>query len=288
MVRFDVASTDGVVVAATDHGGQGPPLVFCHATGFCGGVWEPMIDVLTERFRCFSLDFRSHGRTALPDGVEPVWTGFADDLLAVVAAVRDEVGSGVPIGAVGHSMGGTAIILAEVRHPGTFSRAWTFEPILLPHAPVLRGDEGPEIAQAARRRRSAFDSRQAALERYRSRPPLGLLDEGVLTAYVTHGFVDRDDGTVELACSPAQEAAVFEHHNTGARELVADVRIPFMMGASGDGGEPGARVVSAAADHPHLSLVSYPDLTHFGPLQEPNRLAVDVARFFAGESGGNI
>ncbi len=288
-----VESTDGVEVAVTDHGpdrgDDRPVVVLCHATGFCGGVWYPMVEALAATYRCITFDFRAHGRTALPDGVELVWTGFGDDLTAVVDWLRADggVGPGAPIRVVGHSMGATAVVFAEHRRPGTFERAWLFEPILFPAGPVDTGDAAPEIAKAARRRRAVFDSRAEVLERYGSRLPLSLLDDRVLAAYATHGFVDRPDGSVELACAPDQEASVFEHHNTGAEALLGELRLPVVLGASGDGGEPADSVVSAAADRPHLTLVSYPDLTHFGPLQEPDRLAVDVARFFAGESVGD-
>jgi len=278
-----VPSTDGVAVAVHDFGGDGPLVVFCHATGFCGRVWEPFIDALDQRYRCIALDFRAHGASRLPEGVELAWTGMAADLLAVVDAFGPETGEG-PVFAVGHSMGGSAIILAETARPGTFARAWTFEPILLESGPVLRGDDTPEIAVAAKRRRSRFGSREEALARWSARPPLGVLDERALRAYATFGLIDHPDGGVELACSPEHEAGVFQHHLNGSYERSGDLRMPFVIGAGGDGDGPADWARSAVAEHPHLTLVSYPDLTHFGPLQEPGRLAVDVGRFL-GEDG---
>ena len=44
----------------------------------------------------------------------------------------------------------------------------------------------------------------------RSRPPLDVLAPEVLDAYVRWGFVDRPDGQVELACTPEDEATIFE------------------------------------------------------------------------------
>lgn len=278
-----VSSTDGVQVAVHDFGGRGRLLLFCHATGFCANTWQPMIELLQDRFHCVAIDFRAHGRTQLPDGVALAWNGMADDLTAVVQALSP----GQPTLAVGHSMGGTSIILAEAARPGLFERAWAYEPILLRHAPVLVGDDGPEIAKATRARRATFGSAQEAFDRYAGRPPLGLLDHRALRAYVEHGFRPLDDGTITLRCRPEQEASVFEHHNTGAFDRVAELTMPFLIGAGGDPDGPAQWVHEAASLHGGLHVVDYPDLTHFGPLQEPDRLGADVALFFAGEVGAS-
>ncbi|MGF1596556.1 MAG: alpha/beta fold hydrolase [Acidimicrobiales bacterium] len=276
-----VPSTDGVQVAMHDFGGDGRLLLFNHATGFCGHVWQPMIESLRSRFRCVAIDLRAHGHTVLPEGLAPVWRGMADDLTAVI----DHLSPGEPVLAVGHSMGGTAIIMAETARRGLVDRAWTFEPILLPLAPVVTGEAGPDIARAARRRRGVFASRLEARQRYAGRPPLDRLDRRALDAYVEHGFVERADGTVALRCSPETEAAVFEHHNTGADLLIAGLGIPFLVavGRADDG--PAAQAIAAVGPLSGVRVVEYPDLTHFGPLEEPDRLAVDVERFFMGEIG---
>ena len=277
-----VTSSDGVSLRVYDLGGDGPPLLLSHATGFCGQVWGPMAEALAAHFRCVAFDFRSHGRSGRPVGRELVWDGFADDVAAVAAAISPDA----PIAAVGHSMGGAALAMAEVRRPGTLSAAWTYEPILFERT-VDDAIEPSEIAEGARRRRAVFASRDEALARYRSRPPLSSLDPRALAAYVQHGFEDRPDGTVMLRCRPEDEASVFEHHNSGARHTIGEVRIPFLIAASGDGRRPAETVVEVAADFPHLELARYPSLSHFGPLEEPDRLAADVATWLStGGSGG--
>ncbi|MDH4362722.1 MAG: alpha/beta hydrolase [Acidimicrobiia bacterium] len=286
-----VDSTDGVRVASYDFGGDGPLVVLCHATGFCGLAWLPMVEALRRELpvpaRLVALDFRGHGATGLPDGVSLAWGGMADDLAAVIDHYSAQAGQPVgPVWAVGHSMGGAAIILGETARPGLVSRAWTFEPILLRHGPVLTGEGAPAIAVGARARRARFVSRQEAYDRYASRPPLSLLDPRALAAYVEHGFADDPDGDgVMLRCQPEHEASVFEHHNAGTFEAAEALSMPIVVAASGDGGDPAEWVRSAADLNPRLTLVNYPDLTHFGPLQEPDRLAVDVALFFQGDLG---
>ncbi len=177
-------------------------------------------------------------------------------------------------------MGGAALVLAETTVPGTLSKAWTFEPILFGADPA-GGGEPSEIATGARRRRAVFSDRDEVLDRYRARPPLSALDDRALRAYVEHGFVDLPDGTVTLRCRPEDEASVFEHHNSGAREAAGRLTIPFALCASGDGQRPAQTAVEVAAQYQHLELFHYDGLTHFGPLQDPDRLAADVLEWMA-------
>ncbi|MCP3989930.1 MAG: alpha/beta hydrolase [Actinomycetia bacterium] len=268
-------STDGVQVAVHDFGGQGRLLLFCHATGFCAHTWSPMIESLADQFHCVALDVRAHGLTKLPVGASLAWRGMADDVTAVIEALSPDE----PMLTVGHSLGGSAIILAETGRPGLVERAWMFEPILMRAAPVAIGRNAPDIANAARGRRATFASRQEAVERFARRPPLSLLDPRALEAYVEHGFEYLPDGSVTLRCRPEDEASVFEHHFSGTFERAADLTIPVVMATGGGSQGPADRVAEAAAANPALKRVEYQDLSHFGPLQAPDRLAADVAAF---------
>ena len=270
-VPATVASTDGVTLALHDLGGDGPLLLLAHATGFCGPVWAPAAETLTRRFQCVALDFRAHGASTRPDGPME-WAGMGRDVVAVVEALSPDR----PVAAAGHSMGGAALVLAESTRPGTLARVWSFEPILFGRSPDLVGPQPSPISEGARRRRASFASRSEAYERYRSRPPLDRLDERALRRYVDHGLVDAGDGTVTLACRPEDEAGVFEHHNTDAPAVIGSLAIPILIAVSGDGERPAEAGRAVAAANPELELVVYDDLTHFGPLEDPDGLANDI------------
>ncbi len=116
-------------------------------------------------------------------------------------------------------MGGAALLMAEERRPGTFDALFLFEPIVFPDdfAPTAPSF----MADLARARRSTFPSRDDALARYASRPPLNTMRAEVLKAYVDDGFVDLPDGSVRLACDAEDEARTFESESkvhTGERQ----------------------------------------------------------------------
>lgn len=282
-----VPSTDNVSVASFDFGGEGPLLVICHATGFCGGMYEPVARGLTDRFHCIGLDFRGHGQSLRPDGLSMAWSGMGHDLLAVIDHALAERGerADTPVFAVGHSMGGASIVLAELLRPGSIAAAWALEPILFPtpEAPEPGGQlpihESPLVV-GARRRRPEFESRQAAFDRYASRPPFSEIDPEVLRGYVDYGFVDQPNGTVRLRCEPETEAQVFEHSFTGAFEQLSDIGFPFLVGASGDGMAPALIAPDVVDQNPRFVLGEYADLTHFAPFEAPARIADDIAAWF--------
>lgn len=271
-----VVSTDGAQVVAWDHGGDGPSVVFCHATGFHGRYWDPICRRLKGRFRCVAIDLRGHGDSVVPPGLELVWQGMADDVLAVV----DHLGLGAGLRAVGHSMGGASIMMAELTRPGTFAAAWLCEPIITPPDggpfPPRPGGVNP-LADSARRRREVFASRDEAYERYAARPPFAGCDPEALRAYVDFGFRDQPDGTVILKCRGETEAAVFEQARHSTFERLDAVATVVTVAASGDGAPPALVAPLVAAALPRATVEHYPDLTHFAPMEAPDRIAAAIA-----------
>ncbi len=274
-----ITSSSGVSVALHDLGGTGEPVLFCHATGFHGRVWEPVVAELADRYHALAVDFRGHGDSVVPEGLDYQWSGMVDDVLAVV----DQLGAGAPRLAVGWSMGGAAIVMAEQRRPATFDRAWLMEPILIPidHPWGSAVEEESSLAVAARRRREVFESRDAAYERYVSRPPFDSCDPRAVRAYVDHGFRDRADGTVILKCRGAIEAAVFEASLTDGFDKLGQVRTETTVASSGDGAPPASAGPGIAAALPNGRHERLDELTHFAPLEDPATVASRIVAALA-------
>jgi pimeloyl-ACP methyl ester carboxylesterase len=276
-----IESSDGVQVALHDLGGpsggtQAPVLVFSHATGLHGRVWEPMASFLSDQFRCVALDLRGHGISELPTGAGLAWSGMADDVLAVLDSDRFPLG---PRHGIGHSMGGAALVLAAGRRLDAFRSLWLYEPVIVPAEgwPLPHGDN--PMSEGAARRRDRFDSLDQAYDNYRSKAPLDQLHPDALRSYVDGGFAPTPDGSVTLRCRPSTEAEVFRQAAaSGAWSTVASVDIPVaVVVGRPEALGPAAFAPATAAALPQGTLIERPHLGHFGPLEDPLAMARDVA-----------
>jgi pimeloyl-ACP methyl ester carboxylesterase len=268
-----IASSDGVDLAVHDLGGDGPPLLVAHATGFLAAVYRPMAERLAAHVHTWALDFRAHGDSSRP-GSDLSWEGMADDVLATV----DGLGLERPF-AFGHSMGGAALVLAELRRPGTFRGLYLYEPVLIPRGAFPSAPDHGEnpMSAAARRRRPVFESRDAAYDNYNAKPPLQVLTPEALRLYVDEGFTETEGG-VTLKCRPDDEADVFAFGPVnGAFERLGELTLPVTIAQGGvvDPG-PGSLAPAQAQAIPHGRLVVAEGLGHFGPVQGPDLVATQV------------
>lgn len=261
-------SSNGVDLAIHDLGGDGPPLVFVHATGFHGRCYQQIARRLSDVRHCWGVDLRGHGDSSAPDDGSYAWSGMFDDL----ANALDALDIDEPIDFVGHSMGGAAITGTELQRPGTIRTAWLFEPILFP--PL--GDNPSPMADIARNRRATFDSYEAVIERYASRPPFSAVDPEVLDDYVRHGFRPTDTGEVTLKCEPESEARTFESVDSTLFGRLGEIDAPMTVVASTDGAAPAIIAPRVAETFPNGELVVWDGDTHFGPFTKPARAAHEI------------
>jgi pimeloyl-ACP methyl ester carboxylesterase len=266
-----LTSTDGVQVAVHDLGGDGPDLVLAHATGFHGRAWVPLASGLGKRFHCWSFDARGHGDSTRPRSGDFDWQGFGDDALAVV----DGLGLPAPLG-FGHSQGGSALLLAEQARPGTFAALYLYEPVAWP-APFSM-DDHPLVAGALRRR-DHFASVAAAVERLGSKPPLADLHPDALRAYVEAGVVPTPDGQVTLKCAREDEAQTYRMGpQQRSFDHLGEVTCPVSVAR-------GSRSTSLSPELAQRQVATLPSgrlevldgLGHFGPLEDPARVAASIA-----------
>jgi pimeloyl-ACP methyl ester carboxylesterase len=272
-----VDSTDDVRIALHDLGGDGPPLLLTHATGFCGRVWEPVAAELADRYHCWAPDLRGHGDAVTPDGHAMSWAGFAADVLAVIEHLT-AIGQPITV-AAGHSKGGASLLLAEQARPGTFRALYCYEPVVFPPDTAPPGGVGPRsnyLAEGARRRRDRFTGRKEAMANFSSKPPLAVLHPDALAAYVDHGFAEQPDGSVVLKCRPENEARTYEmggRHRAFDHLPEIDAEVTVAVGDRDTDQGPGLMAPRVAERLPRGRLMIEPDLGHFGPLEDPTRIA---------------
>lgn len=274
-----VPGPDGTTVAVHDLGGDGPALLFSHATGLHGLVWEPLARHLTASFHCWSLDLRGHGDSALSPDDDLNWAGFGQDVQAALA-----VTGRTDVTGVGHSLGAVALMMAELAEPGSFRQLILFEPAMRAATTALSSEElhfRDLLARGAAARRPVFPSRAEALANYARKAPMSRFQAASLLAYVDHGFAERagDGGGVELKCRPDVEARVFEQtHRHDTAQRLHDLRCPTVIVK----GALTSRLQSTSADAVAGALgaaaVEWDGMDHFGPLAQPERFAALTTR----------
>lgn len=265
-----VFTADGVRVATRHLAGTGSAtLAFAHATGFCQRVWDPVLEGIAEMggsYPTITWDQRGHGASDPPPG-EIDWWDLGRDALAVLSDV-----DGMVVG-IGHSSGATALIMAEILAPGRFTSIVAIEPIIFP-PPYGPGDNHP-LAEAARRRRASFPSRQAALANFEAKPVFAEWDRRALEGYMTCGLIETDDGGVRLACNPAVEAAFYAAaglHAAWDRLRGVEARVTVVAGARSIS-HPAAFVERQAAELQNASAEVIDGAGHFVPMEQPQTTA---------------
>ena len=274
---------DGLPVAYHRFGhGGGRPTLIAHANGFHGRCYRALADELGPGYDCVAIDQRGHGLTGLrADDHERALSGGALDWrplgVDVGALARLLAPSGGLVG-VGHSMGGAALLMAAHRDPDVFDRLVLFEPVAPPPDANPGDPDQMPLVGLALRRRPEFESVEAAIGNYRAKQPMALMRSDVLRDYVVGGTRPLPHG-VTLRCEPAVEAAFFRgSHDNGVWDLLDEIDVPTLVVSGRVEADAVTGWARGIADRLPNGVFRYePDLTHFGPLSHPDRVA-DIVR----------
>jgi len=283
--RLRLAS--GIEIALLDWGGDGPPALLHHANGFCAGLWGLVAERLRLHFRLIAMDARGHGESSKPDPSDDAcyeWSRFGEDAGAVAHQLVAELGAPSLLG-VGHSFGGTALMMASAADPGLFRRLVLVDPVLPTpsfYADVLaRGPgENRDLAASARKRRQVFDSRAEARDIWAGRAVFQRWDPRALDLYAEYGLLPHAGGGVELACPGEIEAAIFDHaRRVDAWELASRLRVPALILCAERGNFGRAMYDQVAARMRDARIVDVPT-GHLVPMERPDLVAEHVHKFF--------
>ncbi len=281
MSALHAGSSDGVVIAVHDLGGNGRDALVAHATGFPLLAYLPLWRAVRSDARLVGPDLRGTGGSTWPVSGRADWQGFADDLASALEATG--LADAAPLG-IGHSSGATALLLLEARRPGTFAALWCFEPAYFPagpdgHLSAVAEEILERRVAGARRRRARFATRAAA--RARLAAPLALRGEA-LEAYLDSAFVSGPDG-LELVLRPEQEAAIYAGAPAAAAALdTAAGRCPVHL-VSGELSEPASRsgAEELACRLPTVTREQIAGVAHLGPLTDPAAVAPSLRAWLA-------
>ncbi len=274
----------GVTLAVLDWGGEGPLALLHHANGFCGAVFGPVALGLRERFRVVALDARGHGDSSKPEDADAYrWLHFGRDLAALARVLAAEAGP-VELG-IGHSFGGTAMLLAAVESPELFRRIVLLDPVIFPSGAFLHDPErrarARDMAEGARRRRDVFPDRETARARWQARASFEGWDPRVLDQYVAEGLADRPGGGVVLKCPGEVEAAIYERGaSVDAMSEARRLQVPTLVLWARHGNFPRANFEELVRRIPDARLRDAPT-GHFVPMEDPELVVREVLAFSA-------
>lgn len=246
-------------------------LVFVHANGFNAQTYRTLLAPLADRFRIWAPDLRGHGGTNLSTATEMRrgWGDHGEDIAAVLDAI-----DGPPVVLAGHSMGGTASLLAAETRPQRVRGLVLADPVIWKrpivlafHLPVLRDlpRRSPLVTNALKRR-SRFDSGEAAFKAYQGRGAFKGWPDAVLRDYLEDGLVAADGG-FDLACAPEWEASNYATHAHDPWRAMKRLTCPIHILKAEAG--LACHVPERPRGLPHVAVETVPDSTHFLPMLQP-------------------
>ena len=278
LTEIRILPSGTVATLASFAAGPDAPLVhFAHATGMCAALYQPILEALAGRVNVVASDARGHGATSLADDPTPLtgWDLFADDLAALLAVLPPAP----RLILAGHSMGATVSLELAARLGDRVAAVVAIEPAFIPFAVAPHYDRAtfpnPMAGQAARRR-AVWPSRSAIRDAYAGRGVFAGWAARDLDAYLTGGVREREDGQVELACSPAWEAATFAAVSAGVETALATWRGPLTLLHGTERSTVTPVDAATIATRTDTIVRCFPGADHFLPLAEPAAMAAAI------------
>lgn len=271
--------------------GAKPTLLLLHATGFHARCWDATVAALPDDQHVIALDLRGHGRSYRPNSLSD-WMETAKD---VAAFVRDQITA--PVVAVGHSMGGYVAARAAALAPDKFAQLLLVDPVML--VPEIYAYEPDALGASpadhpVARRRNAWENAEQMIAHFASREPYAHWRDDVLVDYCTYGLVPAATGEgLELACQPALEASAYMGAwRNNPYPWIGEVACPTTILRARNAERKSAMDFSSSPTAPDLWKsfpdardLHWPDVSHFIPMEEPDRLAKFIVQMLTQDSG---
>ncbi|TPE58536.1 alpha/beta hydrolase [Sandaracinobacter neustonicus] len=263
--------------------GEGPLLLFTHATGMCARVYSELLEPLADRFHIIAYDARGHGRTeleAIPGQIPTDWVLYRQDLRNLIEAL-----GGGPVRLAGHSFGASVSLETAADNPGLATSLCLIDPPFIPFAQAeayrTARDAGTampnHMADQAERRRSHFASREAARTAYHNRGVFTGWPDRALDDYIEGGLLPDETG-VRLACTPAWEATSFRGVTSSFQSSVTTVNVPLSLLAASHGSTVPAHEEDWIRAHVRNAMVQrVPNTGHFLPVTHPDLIRPHLA-----------
>jgi pimeloyl-ACP methyl ester carboxylesterase len=254
--------------------GSGPTIVFVHGYLVDGRLWDGVVAALADRYRCIAPDWPMGAQTI---AMEP----DADLTPPGVASIIDSFLEALDLSdvtLVGNDSGGAMCQVLVARRPVRIGRLVltncdtheNFPPGIFKALPPLAGLPGGVTMLALPFRVPAI-TRAAFRPFAKTRPPAGLLESWARPG-TTDRAVRRDLGKVTRG--------MHKRHTLAAAQALRGSEFPLLLTwAPGDRFFPIRYAERLADEVGGAKLVRIPDSATFVPLDQPERLAREIADF---------
>ena len=254
--------------------GEGKPVVFVHGFLVDGRLWDGVVDALADRCRCIAPDWpiAAHQIAMNPDADLTPY-GIAALIDSFLAALDLE-----DVTIVGNDSGGAMSQVFATRHPQRVGRLVltncdthdNFPPGIFKTMPPLAKLPGGMALIAA-------PFRIPALARAAFKPfTKTKIPDDLVASWMAPGL--RDPGIKR----DAKKVTVGMHrrYTLEAAEKLSESEIPLLLTwASEDKLFPIAYAERLVRETPNAKLVEIPDASTFVPLDQPQRVADEIAAF---------
>lgn len=244
--------------------GQGPDLVLLHGWGLHAGIWEPVIESLSARFRLHLYDLPGHGRSASAQGFT---------LESVCAALAESA----PAQAhwLGWSLGGMVALAFAALHPQRVARL----ALAASNPQFVASEDWPQamapevLADFARALREDY---AATLNRF-----LGLVARGA----PDNAVLRRLRQEVKAAPAPTLEGLRSGLEILRAADLrrqLVELPMPtLLLAGTRDTLVPVAALRDLAERYPQLRLQEFAQAGHAPFISHPQAFVAALVEFFA-------
>jgi pimeloyl-ACP methyl ester carboxylesterase len=254
--------------------GEGRPVVFVHGYLVDGRLWDGVVDALSDRCRCLAPDWpigaqqvaMNPGADLTPYGIADLIAGFLEELDLTDVTI------------VGNDSGGAMSQVLVTRHPERIGRLVltncdtheNFPPGIFKAMPPIAALPGGMTVLAAPFRIGALA--RAAFKPFAKNPiPAELVDSWMRPALHDPG-VKRDAKKVT--------AGMNKRYTLEAAEKLRGSQLPILLAwAPGDRFFPLKYAQRLAGEAGNARIVEIPDSATFVPLDQPRRLADEIAAF---------
>jgi pimeloyl-ACP methyl ester carboxylesterase len=257
--------------------GEGRPVVFVHGYLVDGRLWDGVVDALSDRFRCLAPDWPIGAQQA---AMRPEADLSPYGIAATIAALLEELDLR-DVTIVGNDSGGAMSQVLVTRHPERIGRLVltncdtheNFPPGIFKAMPPIAKLPGGMALLAAPFRIKALA--RAAFRPFAKRPIPPELVDSWMAPGLHDREVKRDLEKVTIGMN--------KRYTLEAAEKLRGSQLPILLvWAPGDRFFPIKYAQRLADEAGNARIVEIPDAATFVPLDQPARLAEEIAAFAGG------